>query len=105
MAWVVEEVVPFWRRGKWVTGAVIQKEEESGKRRIKLFKGRIKEDGKVEVTLGGEKLRVALTQRINIPSLQYWEKLKKEIDSLARRVWSGEKPKETPKTPTIFDFS
>ncbi len=101
---MVESVVPFWRRGKWITGVVVQREEETGKRRLKLFKGRIKDEGKVEVEMDGKKYRVSLVQRINIPSMKYWIELKEHVDRIAKKVWEGREEKEEKRGVTLFDF-
>ncbi|HIP74484.1 MAG TPA: hypothetical protein EYH14_02445 [Euryarchaeota archaeon] len=100
------EIVPFRRSGKWLVGAIVQESDE-GKRRVKIFKGRIKDDGKYEVTYKGERLRFSLSQRFNIPSARYWEWLKGEVDVVVNR---NLKPAEKPESerdggePTIIDF-
>ncbi len=76
--WKDLETIVLRVTGKWVLGAVVQENEE-GKRRLKLFKGRIKEDGNREIEYKGKKLRISMIQRFNIPSRKYWYKLNREI--------------------------
>lgn len=78
VSWKDLETVVLRVTGKWILGVVVQ-ESEDGKRRLKLFKGRIKEDGNKEVEYKGKKLKFSMIQRFNVPSRKYWIKLNKEI--------------------------
>lgn len=105
VSWRPVEVIPFRRAGRWLVGAIVQ-ESDDGKRRVKIFKGRIKEDGRYEVEYKGEKLRFSLSQRLNIPSARYWEWLKLEVDRVVARYL---RPVREPERgdddePTILDF-
>ena len=87
-------------------GALVQ-EDENGRRRVKIFKGRIREDRGVEVMYGGEKIRVTLTQRLNIPSAQYWERLKAHVDRVVRK-YLEERPEgreERERCVSILDYA
>lgn len=86
-------------------GAIVQ-ESDDGKKRIKLFKGRIKDDGRYEVVYKGERLRFSLSQRLNIPSARYWEWLKLETDRIVRCYLRDAQTKESEENdePTILDF-
>ncbi len=107
VTWQTVEIVPFRRSGRWILGALVQ-EDDSGKRRIKLFKGRIKEDGTHELVYKGERIKFSMVQRINIPSRRYWEFLKMHVDTVVRRYLTAEekegKGKEDEGTVTLFDF-
>ena len=87
--WRDIKVVVFRRAGKWISGIVLQKNEE-GKRRLKLFKGLIKGSGGLEVEWKGEKLKVSMIQRFNIPSRKYWNSLKAEIEKLIDELGEAE---------------
>lgn len=82
------EIIPIKRTGKWITGIIVQ--ESEGKRRLKLFKGVIKESGQIEVMYKGEKLKISLVQRFNIPNRKYWFKLNQEIIKLINFYLSTE---------------
>lgn len=104
VTWRTVEIVPFRRSGRWILGALVQ-EDDSGKRRIKLFKGRIKEDGTHELVYKGEKIKFSMVQRINIPSSRYWEFLKAHVDPLVRKhLTRREEGKGDERTTTLFDF-
>ena len=83
--WKTIKIVPFRRSGKWITGAEIQENAE-GKKRVKLFKGFIKESGKNVVEYKGETLRFSMIQRFNIPSLDYWLKIHEHIVKLLQEL-------------------
>lgn len=91
--WKNLKVVPFKRAGKWISGILIQENEE-GKRRIKLFKGIIKESGSLEVKWKGEKLKVSMIQRFNIGSKRYWEKVKEEVSKAIKEIEGKELEEE-----------
>ncbi len=94
--WKNIKVVAFKRAGKWISGVVLQENDE-GKRRLKLFKGRIKDDGSLEVEWKGEKFKVSMIQRFNIPSRKYWEEVKKHVESLLREIEGREAEEEEEK--------
>jgi len=94
--WRNVKVIPIRRAGKWITGIVVQENEE-GKRRLKIFKGRIKDEGSVEVEWKGEKFRVSLIQRFNIPSKRYWEDVKREVERALREIEGKEVEEEEEK--------
>ncbi len=83
--WKNVEVRVIRRAGKWISGIVLQENAE-GKRRLKLFKGVIKENGSLEVSWKGEKLRISMIQRFNIPSKEYWEKVKGEVEKMLKKI-------------------
>lgn len=93
------------RRGKWITGILLQ-ENRKGKRRIKLFKGLIKENAKVEVEYKGKRFKVSMIQRINVPSLEYWEKVDKEVRKALEKFVERkeEEKKEKKEEVTLKDF-
>ena len=62
------------RTGKWYLGVVVQENEE-GRRRLKIFKGVEKENGKIVAEWKDEKIRLSMVQRINIPNFKYWMRL------------------------------
>jgi hypothetical protein len=78
--WKNLDIIPIRRTGKWITGVIVQ--ESEGKKRLKLFKGVIKEKGQIEVDYKGNKLKVSMVQRFNIPNQKYWIKLNQEIFKL-----------------------
>ncbi|MCW1296969.1 MAG: hypothetical protein OH319_04780 [Candidatus Parvarchaeota archaeon] len=88
LSWKNLEIIPIKRTGKWITGIIVQ--ESEGKRRLKLFKGVIKESGQIEVMYKGEKLKISLVQRFNIPNRKYWFKLNQEIIKLINFYLSTE---------------
>ncbi len=90
--WKTVEVLALRRAGNWITGIAVQ--ERNGEKRIKLFKGRISEKGRLEVEYKGKKYRVSMVQRINIPSKKYWEWLKREMDLYVDRFLGGQKTLE-----------
>lgn len=98
-------VIPFRRTGRWILGALVQ-EDENGKRRVKVFKGRIKEDGSHEVVYKGQTLRFSMVQRINIPSRRYWTFLKENLDRVVSKYLQegSEADEEEEEGPTLFDF-
>ncbi len=104
VSWQAVEIIPLRRAGRWLVGVIVQ-EGDDGRRRIKIFKGRIKDDGRYEVIYKGERLRFSLSQRLNIPSQRYWEWLKSEIDPIVRRYLSSEEMEEKEHEPTILDFA
>ncbi len=62
------------RTGRWYLGIAVQENDE-GKKRLKIFKGLEKENGKITAEWKGEKIRLSMVQRINIPNFKYWMKL------------------------------
>ncbi len=107
VSWQTVEIVPLRRAGRWLVGVAVQENDE-GRRRLKIFKGRIKDDGRYEVLYKGKRVRFSLSQRLNIPSQRYWEWLKSEVDPLVRKylsVESKEEEKHGKQGPTILDFA
>ncbi len=81
VSWRTVRIIPFRRTGNWIIGAALQ-EDETGKRRVKIFKGRIKENGTHSVVYKGKELRFSMTQRLNISSKRYWRWLKTQVDAI-----------------------
>ena len=86
ISWHDVEVHVLRRAGKWITGILVQ-ESDDGKRRAKLFKAIIKDDGSKTITWKGQTFKVSMIQRINIPSYDYWEKLVKRTTIILKKVF------------------
>ncbi len=103
VSWQTVEIIPFRRTGRWIVGAAVQ-ESDDGKRRLKIFKGRIRDDGRHEIIYKGQRIRFNMSQRLNIPSLRYWEWLRAEIDVVARKYIAKREEGEQRDEPRITDF-
>ena len=75
-----------------------------GKRRIKLFKGIIKENGSLEVDWKGQKLRVSMIQRFNIGSRRYWELVKREVKKALKEIEGRESEEEEGEQEDLTKF-
>ncbi len=88
--WNDLEIIPIRITGKWITGILVQ-ENKSGKRRVKLFKGLIKETGTHVLKKDGREYRFSMVQRFNIPSLNYWLRVSEEVTKVLREYVEGGK--------------
>jgi len=102
VTWKNIKVVPVRRAGKWISGIVVQENEE-GKRRIKLFKGIIKEEGSLEVEWKGERFRVSMIQRFNIGSRRYWKEIAREVEKVLAEI-SGREVEEEGEQESLEKF-
>jgi len=102
VTWKNIKVVPVRRAGKWISGIVVQENEE-GKRRIKLFKGIIKEEGSLEVEWKGERFRVSMIQRFNIGSRRYWKEIAREVEKVLAEI-SGREVEEEEEQESLEKF-
>ncbi|MCW1301081.1 MAG: hypothetical protein QW507_00485 [Candidatus Nanoarchaeia archaeon] len=78
LTWKDIDTVILKITGKWILGVIVQ-EDASGRKRLKLFKGRIKDDGNRKVEYKGKEIKFSMIQRFNIPSEKYWIKLNREM--------------------------
>ena len=88
--WKTIMVKPIRITGKWITGLLVQ-ENPSGDRRVKIFKGVIKQNGPNQVEHNGKVYRFSMIQRFNVPSLDYWLKISEEVAKTLREYVEGGK--------------